>query len=136
MELDGVFAFVGSKRLAVVATVTPGGAPEAALVGFALTPDRHLVFDTVAGTRKIANLQQNPRVAMVVGWDEETTVQIEGIARDTDEAAIEAYFAAWPDGRARAAWPDIRYVVIRPMWLRYCCYLGDTGIFEHRLPML
>jgi pyridoxine/pyridoxamine 5'-phosphate oxidase len=133
MELDDVFAFVASKRLAVVATVTVTGAPEAALVGFALTPDRHLVFDTVAGARKIANLRQERRVAIVVGWDEETTVQIEGIAQDPDEAAKEAYFAAWPDGRARAAWPDIRYVVVRPVWLRYCCYLGHSGIFEFQL---
>jgi pyridoxine/pyridoxamine 5'-phosphate oxidase len=135
MKLDDVFAFVASKRLAVVTTVTPDCAPQAALVGFALAPDRSLVFDTVAGSRRIANLRQNRRVAVVVGWDEETTVQIEGIARDPDQsagaAAIAAYLAAWPDGRPRAGWPDIRYVVIRPTWLRYCCYLGAPGIFEH-----
>ena len=33
-----------------------------------------------------------------------------------------AYYEAWPDGRARAAWPGIAYVRIRPVWLRFSDY--------------
>ncbi|MBM4156176.1 MAG: pyridoxamine 5'-phosphate oxidase family protein [Lentisphaerae bacterium] len=44
-----------------------GGAPYTSLVAFAATPDlRHIVFPTRAGTRKFANLESEPRVALLV----------------------------------------------------------------------
>ena len=66
--------------LAVQASVSPTGAPQAAVVGFAVTDALEIIFDTVATSRKYHNLRVDPRIALVVGWEHEITVQIEGVA--------------------------------------------------------
>ena len=103
--------FVRAHRLAVVATVSPDGNPQAAVVGFAATEDFDIVFDTVDATRKVANLRRNPAIALVIGWDEERTVQIEGVADEPAGPELEplkdTYLGRFPDGRARAQWPGI-----------------------------
>ncbi|HEX7450933.1 MAG TPA: pyridoxamine 5'-phosphate oxidase family protein, partial [Polyangiaceae bacterium] len=60
--------------------MTSTGAPQAAVVGYAVSDDLELVFDTLGSTRKAHNLRRDSRVALVVGWDDDQTVQIEGIA--------------------------------------------------------
>ena len=45
MKLEEVFDIVRQKRFAVVSTVHESVAPEAALVGFALTERNEIVFD-------------------------------------------------------------------------------------------
>jgi hypothetical protein len=50
--------------------------------------------DGAATARKIANIAANPRVALVVGWDDDVSVQVEGL----EEFAI---------------------VRVTPRWLRY-----------------
>ena len=76
MDRVELVAFVRAHGLGVVATSGPDGAPEAALVGLAATDDGELLFDTAVGSRKHANLVERPRVALVVGWDDEVTLQI------------------------------------------------------------
>ena len=125
MNASDFLAFLRQHRLAVVSTARDG-APQAAIVGIAVTDGFEIVFDTVTGTRKYANLIADPRVALVAGWDYGQTVQIEGFADVPSGRALEAckqaYFAVWPDGRERERWPDIAYVRIRPRWLRYSDY--------------
>jgi hypothetical protein len=121
-------AFIRRHRYAVEASVAPSGAPQAAVVGIAVSDDLELVFDTLASTRKASNLRRDGRIALVVGWDEEQTVQIEGTADEPAGAALEAlqriYFAAFPDGPSRLAWPGITYVRVRPTWVRYSDFRG------------
>jgi hypothetical protein len=45
------------------------------LVGIAVTPELQIVFDTVTASRKFANIGPDPRVAFVMGWQGEITVQ-------------------------------------------------------------
>jgi general stress protein 26 len=128
--------FLRTKRYAVVATMSArAGAeawPEAALVGFAVTPELELIFDTVTSARKWANLRANPNVAVVIGWDGEVTLQLEGVAEQPEgeerERRKEQYFATWPDGRERASWPGITWIVIRLRWARYCDYGKRNGV--------
>lgn len=121
MTLDEMVAFIRARPLAVVAT-SLGDRPEAALVGIAVTDDGELVFDTDRGSRKLSNLVRNHRVALVIGWEEERTLQAEGDARVPEGAEraslLETYFSAFPDGRERAESPDIVHVAIRPDWAR------------------
>jgi hypothetical protein len=35
-----------------------------------------------------------------------------------------AYFARFPDGREREAWPGIAYVRVRPTWARFSDFRG------------
>ena len=137
MRLEEVFDIVRQKRLAVVSTVDNSVAPEAALVGFALTERNEIVFDTLGSSRKAVNIANRPAAALVIGWDNDITVQIEGDARrpqgDDLTYAKAAYFREWPGGRARENWPDIAYIVVKPRWMRYANYAGAPVIEEFTL---
>jgi general stress protein 26 len=116
-------SFLRRHKLAVQASVAPGGAPQAAVVGFAVSDALEIVFDTTEATRKYRNLRADPRIAVVIGWDREITVQLEGVADFPSgmelERIRECYFLAYPDGRERLAWPGITHVRVRPTWVRY-----------------
>jgi pyridoxine/pyridoxamine 5'-phosphate oxidase len=122
MQLVAVFDVIARHRLAVLSTVHADGSRQAALSGIALHQAREIVFDTSSQSRKYANLRASPAVALVVGWQGETTVQIEGLAREPAGNELErvkaSYFAAWPDGRMREHSPTIAYVLITPTWVR------------------
>ena len=137
MTLEEVFDIARRKRFVVVSTVDESGAPEAALMGFALTQGNEVVFDTLSTSRKAVNLALNPKAALVIGWDDNISLQIEGLARrptgDGLASAKTAYFREWPDGRARENWPNIAYVVVRPKWIRYSNYSGAPVVEEFTL---
>ena len=126
MNRAGLVEFVRQRGLAVVATRGPDGAPQAALVGITATDRAELVFDTAAGSRKRANLQAFPRVAVVVGWDEEVTLQCEGdadvVTGPARDRCLTAYLAQYPEGRERADDPDIVLVRVRVVWGRLSDY--------------
>jgi PPOX class probable F420-dependent enzyme len=122
--------FIRERGLAVVSTSGPDGAPQAALVGVAATDDAEIVFDTPSDSRKFANIGRDPRVALVVGWEDEVTVQCEGVADVLEGAELDRcrpfYFRQYPDGVERAAWPGIAYVRVRPRWIRHSDYRPDS----------
>jgi general stress protein 26 len=125
--------FLRRYKLAVEATVPPGGgAPQAAVVGFAVSDALEIVFDTLESTRKWRNLRADPHVALVIGWDDEATAQIEGIADfpqgDELERIRQCYFVPYPDGRERLAWPGITHVRVRPTWVRFSDYTQDPPL--------
>jgi general stress protein 26 len=126
MNVEEVFQFMDGQRLAVIATVDEDVRPEAALMGFAVTPELEIIFDTVRSSRKYPNLKKNPRVAWVIGCTSEITVQFEGMAEELEGEKLEkykkTYFEKFPDGPVRESWPGITYFVVRPKWVRYCDY--------------
>jgi uncharacterized pyridoxamine 5'-phosphate oxidase family protein len=128
MTRDQVIDFLRRHRLAVEATVAPDGAPQAAVIGVAISEKLELVFDTVETTRKYRNMRVDPRIALVVGWDE-ITVQIAGVADFPEGPELdrirECYFLAYPEGRERLTWPGISHVRVRPIWVRYSDYTQD-----------
>lgn len=130
-------AFIRAHKWGVVASTGPAGEAQAAVVGISVTDDLEVVFDTLGSTRKAANLRRDPRIAVVVGWDEAQTVQLEGVADEPAGAELEriraVYFAAFADGPTRLAWPGITYFRVRPRWLRYSDFRGaEPEIHETR----
>jgi len=124
MTMKILFDFMRQHKLAVLSTVAGDGKPESALIGVAVSEELEIVFDTVKTSRKYENLLQNPNVALVIGWDNETTVQYEGIARQLagpeDDRYRKVYYGAYPDGRERAeTWPGLVHFKVIPNWLRY-----------------
>jgi hypothetical protein len=127
MEKAELFAYIQSHRLGVLGTLAPSGEPQAALVGYAVTPDLEILFDTLQTTRKYRNMTANPRVSFTigntVGHGDERTMQYEGIAEELAGDSLARlqplYFATWPDGVDRVQWPHITWFVIRPRWIRY-----------------
>jgi len=116
--------FIANHVHGVVSTVTPDRRPEAAVVGIIVTPDLRIFFDTLTTTRKYQNLLKNPAIAVVIGWDDELTLQLEGTARvpqgDELQALLELYYVKFPDGKDRNQnWPDIGYIVVDTKWVKY-----------------
>ena len=118
-----LLSYMRGQPWAVEATVALQGAPQAAVIGVAITDRWELLFDTVSQSRKHQNLVQNPRVAFVIGWEHERTVQYEGIAELPTEAELPDvrayYFDRFPDGPTRQTWPGLVYWRVRPTWIRY-----------------
>ncbi len=125
--------FIARSKLGVLGYVSAEGASRSALVGIAVTPDLEIIFDTVSSSRKHGNLVANPAASFAIGWQGEATVQYEGDAFQPAGADLaryqQIYFAAWPDGPDRLAWPGIAYFVIRPRWIRY-------SDFDRRPPLI
>jgi hypothetical protein len=144
MDPKQLLEFLRRHRLAVQASVSPLGGSQAALVGFAVTDDFEIVFDTLDSTRKAQNLRCNPRLALVIGGLEagdERTVQYEGVADEPSGEELErlkaVYYRAYPDGPSRLAWPGLIYVRVRPTWVRYSDYHVDPPqIVEFRADQL
>lgn len=129
MDAAGLLAFLRGHRLAVQASAGPTGAPQAAVVGYAVTDSFDVVFDTLDSTRKARNLRTNARIALVIGGltnGDERTAQYEGIADVPAGAELErlkeAYYTVFPDGRSRASWAGLIYVRVTPLWIRYSDY--------------
>jgi hypothetical protein len=123
MDKPAIYRFMTQFRYGVVSSISSVGTPQSALVGVATTPELEIVFDTVKSSRKYPNLVALPSCSFVVGWGGEQTVQLDGTACEPEGAELrryqEVYFAAWPDGPARMAWPGIAYFVVRPRWVRF-----------------
>jgi PPOX class probable F420-dependent enzyme len=135
MNRSELARFLRRHRYAVQATSHADGAPQAAVIGIAVTDELELVFDTLASSRKCRNLRRDPRIALVVGWDEEQTVQLEGVADEPSGAELErlraCYFEAFPDGPERLSWPEITYVRVRLRWARYSDFrVGGAGVVD------
>ncbi len=124
-----------SHPLVVVTSLSPEGAPQAAMLCVAVNEGLELVLDTVDSSRMYRNLQLDPRIAVVfgdcggytTGTHDERTVQCEGLAdlpegEELRSVQDETYFHQFPDGRLRLAWKGITYIRIRPTWLRYSDY--------------
>ena len=139
MDRAGVFRFLDSCGLGVVSTLAADGAPQSALVGMAVTPELEIIFDTVERSRKFGNLMRDPRASLVAGWQGETTVQLEGMARQISSTELgryhEVYFKKFPDGPVRLKWEGIAYFVIAPRWIRDSDYgQSPPEIVELTLP--
>lgn len=123
MQLEELYNFIHARRLAVISTTSPVGNPQSALVGVAVSRELHIVFDTVKSSRKYTNLQADPRISLVSGWDGEITVQYEGIAVEPEGEALHQakslYFQTWPDGVDRQQWPGIIWFLVTPRWIRF-----------------
>lgn len=138
MDSRSLLQFLRQHRLAVECSVSETNAPQAAVVGIAVTDRFEIIFDTLDSTRKAVNLRRSPRLAFVIGGltdGEERTVQYEGIADEPTGADLErvkdVYYSVYPDGPDRLSWPGLIYVRVRPTWIRYTDYtVVPTAIAE------
>ena len=126
---DAVLALLRSEKHWVVSSLAADGAPSSAVVGVAVSDALELVFDTLASTRKAANLARDPRVSLAM-WSGAATAQIEGVARciPTDDPLVTRYLEAFPDGRERLGWEGILHFAIRPTWIRVSDFAGAEPV--------
>jgi len=109
----------------------------AALMNIAVTPELEIVFETTCYTRKFASLERDPRIALVIGWDGQETLQYEGMATRPDgrrlELARDTFVAAFPRKAPDEHWPGNSYFLVRPCWLRFSSYYQPRFTEEYRL---
>lgn len=118
-----VYQFLRQHTLAVLATADLNNQPEAAVVEFSELQTLELVFDTYSYFRKYANLSSNQKVALVIGWDNDATLQYEGIAVELNEPELgvcrTVHLQKFPDAIQYEEYAGMKYFKIRPKWIRY-----------------
>lgn len=136
MTRADLLAFLRAHPLAVQASVSPAGGPQAAVIGAVVSDRLELFFDTQDTSRKCHNLRADPRIALVFGWDldEACTLQIEGGADEPTGGDLDRlkaiYFERFPDGVAREAAGGIAYFRVRPTWVRFSDFRVEPPAIE------
>jgi general stress protein 26 len=130
-----VLDFIKSQRLAVLTTINSSNKPESAAMGVGETDNLELIFGTYLSSRKYKNLQSNPNVSVVIGWDNNITVQYEGIATEIEgeekEKLVTLYYTKHKNAQKYKDKPEERYFKVTPKWLRYSNLNSETwDIFE------
>ena len=124
--------FLRRHRVGVQASISSAGAPQAAVVAYAVTDELEIVFETIVGSRKMQNLRRDPRIALVVS-DADEMVQIEGVADEpTGEELdwLKTFYSqahrtpnpeSWKDSRPGDDAKDRTFTCVRvkPTWARY-----------------
>ena len=96
-----------------LATATPEGSPSARIVLLKAFDERGFVFFTDYRSRKGAELEANPRAALVFYWAElERQVRIEGEVSIVAPAESDAYYASRPRPSRVGAWASPQSRVI------------------------
>lgn len=132
---QAVLDFIKNHKLAVISTVGIDSKPESAVLEFGETEELELIFDTYTSSRKYKNLQTNKNVSFVIGWDEDITVQYEGIAEEVKGEEATKYKQAYWDKNPKAKrWESregITYFKVTPKWVRYSDLNKDPwDVFE------
>jgi hypothetical protein len=142
LESDAVkarlVAFIQRHEFGVIATATPAAVPEAALVNIAVTPALEIIFETTTATRKCANLRDNPLAAMVIGWENDQSLQMDGAVELLEGSARErfkeVFMAAFPQKASHEYWPGNDFYCIRPYWARLSNYNTPRKVEEFSFP--
>ena len=120
-----ILEFIKSKKIGILATISPKGKPEAAVVEYVATDKLEIIFNTFSTYRKYKNLKHNPNVAFVIGWDE-ISVQYQGHAIEAkgnlEDLCKKIHSAKIKHKTKFSAMPTIRYFKIKPRWIRYIDY--------------
>jgi pyridoxamine 5'-phosphate oxidase len=98
-------AEVEEANAMTLATASPDGLPSARVVLLKGFDERGFVFFTDYRSRKAADLEANPRAALVVHWSEvERQVRISGAVTRTSAEESERYYRSRPLGSRLGAW--------------------------------
>lgn len=118
-----ILDFIKKQKLAVLSTVTPQNSSQSAVLEFGETENLEIIFDTFSTARKYKNIKQNNNVSLVIGWDENITIQYEGKAEELlgeeKEKYKKKYFEKNPDAKRWENKPGMTYFKVIPTWIRY-----------------
>ena len=118
-----ILNFIKGEKLAVISTVGHDSKPESAVLEFGESNDLELIFDTFKTSRKYKNLQHNKNVSFVIGWDDNITVQYEGVAQELTGEDLKTYQQLyWSKNPKAQRWESregITYFKVIPKWIRY-----------------
>ncbi|MEO7800877.1 MAG: pyridoxamine 5'-phosphate oxidase [Ginsengibacter sp.] len=99
-----------------LATCSAAGAPSARIVLLKTFTNKGFIFFTNYESRKGAEIQENPKAALIFFWKElERQVRIEGTVSKISEDDSDEYFASRPNGSKIGAWssPQSKVIIYR-----------------------
>ncbi len=109
MNRAAIHQFVSQHRYALISSLGPNNTPQSALIGIAVSENLEIIFDTVKSSRKYPNVIANPNCSLVIGWENEQTLQFEGLAHEPQGPDLaqyqKIYFQTWPDGPPASTGP-------------------------------
>lgn len=122
MTKQELIDYISARQFMIIATFGEEY-PQSACVEFG-NDGLTIILDTNRGSRKFKNMQRNPKVSLVIGWEDERTVQYEGIATLLEsgselERLKAAYFKKSPEAQK---WENIDgnvYFKVEPTWVRF-----------------
>ena len=110
---DAQRAEIREPNAMTLATASAGGQPSARVVLLKSADQRGYGFFTDFRSRKAADLETNPKAALLFAWLElERQVRIEGTVSRIPTAEAEQYFRSRPLGSRYGAWASIQSSVI------------------------
>ena len=110
---DSVVAGLHEPNAMVLSTASAQGRPSARMVLLKGLDERGFVFYTNYDSRKSADIDANPAVALLFPWhDLQRQVRVEGTASRVDRQESEAYFAARPRDSQLGAWASPQSQVV------------------------
>ncbi len=138
--LAQVRAFLAGRNTLTLATLGPGGDPQAANLYYAETDDLALYFVSIPGSRHAANVARYPRVAVTIHadtsrWRDIRGLQLEGtcdLVTGAERASAWArYTAKFPfilsDAALARALGKVSVYRITPQWLRWIDNTAGLG---------
>jgi general stress protein 26 len=122
MTQQELIDYINARQFAVISTVSDGY-PESACIEFG-NDGLTLIFDTNRSSRKFRNLQNSSKVSLVIGWEDERTVQYEGDATLLQEgpeleSLKQSYFLKSPEAQKWENKQGSVYFKVEPVWIRF-----------------
>lgn len=112
-------------KLCALATASPTGLPQVAVMAFAVLDSGHLLLNTDIHSRKVKNINQNAHVALTVGWDtSKKNYQVQGDASVIIEEDVahktykEIFYGQNLQLEAFRNIPNHVFIRILPTWVR------------------
>ena len=122
MTKKELIAYISARHFTVISTFGKEY-PQSACIEFG-NDGLTLIFDTNRNSRKYKNILEYPKVSLVIGWENERTVQYEGVATllgDGPELKRlkDAYFKKSPAAQKWESTAGNAYFKVEPVWIRY-----------------
>ena len=125
-----------SKKHCAIATVSPNGKPECAIVGYSVYDDLSLLLYTDNKSRKWHNLQVNNTIAVAIGWDaNEAFIQYEGLATfitggDLYRVSEDLFFTDHHNSLQFKGQAGSVFIKVKPLWARLTDLTKDPPRIE------
>lgn len=122
MTQQELIDYISTRHFMVIATFGEEY-PQSACVEFG-NDGLTLIFDTNRDSRKFKNIQNNSKVSLVIGWEDERTAQYQGIATLLQdglelERLKQAYFKKNPEAQKWESTEGNVYIKVEPKWVRF-----------------
>ncbi len=123
MDQADLIAYVNEKRYGVLSSIGPEGEPQSAYLAVVATAQGELVFNANSDSRKVLNLQRDPRIALVLGGPDHTTLQAQGTVDFPEgperDRLVAVYIEALPRFSRSAVNPNITFMRIAIEWSKF-----------------